>query len=252
VSSTEPEHPNRSFESDGLTLAYGDAGAGPPLVLIHGWGAAGSEWQEFGWVSLLAHRHRLLMPDVRGHGRSDKPHEPEAYRMDALARDVAGLLESASTPKAVLFGYSMGGAIALWTAALWPDRVERLVVGAPSGADPEDAAALGRALRGTGPLAERAGSYRDYALRAPGNDLSALAACLETGLPAPACGDLARYHGPALLAAGERDRRYAATQRLASCLLEARFLSIPGADHMGAFGDHGFKRAVIDFLDDVL
>jgi pimeloyl-ACP methyl ester carboxylesterase len=235
-----------------LTLAYGDVGAGPPVVLIHGWGAAGSEWQEFGWVSLLAHRHRLLTPDVRGHGRSDKPHEPAAYRMDALARDVVDLLEDAGLPTAVLFGYSMGGAIALWTAALAPDRVERLVVGAPSGAEPEDAAALGRALRSGGPLEDRARSYRDYALRAPGNDLLALAACLETGLPAPACQDLARFHGAALLAAGERDRRYTATRKLASCLSKARFCSIPAADHMGAFGDHGFKRAVIDFLDEAL
>jgi pimeloyl-ACP methyl ester carboxylesterase len=153
------------------------------------------------------------------------------------------------TVQADVFGYSMGGAIALWLAARWPVRVGRLVVGAPSGGEPERTAALGRALRGPGPLDQRAAEYRDYALRAPSNDLVALAACLESGLPAPSCADLGQFGGPALLAAGETDRRFEATRSLAACLPGARFLPIVGEDHMGAFADSGFKQAVCAFLD---
>ncbi len=236
-------------DSQGFALAYEEVGDGPALVLIHGWGADGSEWGAYGWEALLAHRHRLFMPDVRGHGRSSKPHEAQAYAMDALAIDVIALLEQTDTARADVFGYSMGGAIALWLAARWPTRVGRLVVGAPSGSEPERAVALGRALRGTGPLDQRAKEYRDYALRAPSNDLLALAACLESGLLAPTCADLGAFDGPALLAAGEADRRFETTRSLAVCLPGARFLPIAGEDHMGAFADDGFKQAVCTFLD---
>src|SRR2546430_5145185 len=110
-----------SYSSDGLTLQYRYLGSGPTLILIHGWGANGREWDDAGWVKALAGR-RLLIPDVRGHGESDAPHDPEAYRMECMAGDVLELMSAVGVEEADIFGYSMGGAIALWTAYLAPTR----------------------------------------------------------------------------------------------------------------------------------
>src|SRR4051794_31315078 len=104
--------------SSGFDLHYLDEGNGPALVLLHGWGASGAQWQQTGWTTRLNGR-RLLMPDVRGHGQSARPHAEDAYAMEALAGDVIALLDEERLDQADLFGYSMGGAITLWVATLW-------------------------------------------------------------------------------------------------------------------------------------
>src|SRR2546423_5252822 len=101
----------QTFESEGLQLSYRAVGSGPPLILIHGWGANGGEWEEVGWLGTLVGR-TILIPDVRGHGASAKPHDATAYRMEALAGDVVRLLDAVGEPTADVFGYSMGGTIA--------------------------------------------------------------------------------------------------------------------------------------------
>lgn len=241
-----------TYQSHSLTLAYREIGEGPALVLVHGWGANGREWDDYGWTEALATGRRLLIPDMRGHGQSAKPHEPEAYRGDALAADVVALLDAAGEREADLFGYSMGASIALWTVALEPDRIRSLVAGGIPGAHPADAADLGRAIRGRAPMSERAARYRDDAARMGETDFEALGACLEaTGLAPPPCPELAIFGGEALIAAGDRDRRLNLTEQIAGCLPGGRFLLLDGADHMGAFGDPRFMRAAQEFLAEV-
>lgn len=238
------------FQNDGLELAYEDIGAGPALVLIHGWAASGREWRDHGWVERLSGR-RLLMLDVRGHGRSAKPHSPEAYAVPKLAGDMIALMTALALPEADVFGYSMGATIALGAAVLAPSRVRSLVDGAAP-ADPLQVTALGRALQGRGEFDPvRLEAYRAYALQDRSNDLPALSACLEAGLGAPPCEELAIFGGEALIAVGTRDRRFEVNQRLSECLPGGRFLALEEADHMGAFSDERFQSAVVGFLDEV-
>lgn len=239
------------FESQGLDIGYRSVGAGPAIVLIHGWGANGGEWESAGWVSLLATRRRVLVPDVRGHGTSSKPHDVRAYRMQALAADIVALLDAAGEPEADLFGYSMGAAIALWTTVAVPNRLRSLIVGGVAGGTPEETQALGRALRGTGPMTDRARDYRQYALETGETDLEALGACLETGLPLPPGPELAVFGGEALVVAGDGDRRRATTEAISGFLPGGRLLLLDRADHMGAFSDARFKQAAVEFLDEV-
>lgn len=239
-----------TFESEGLRLSYRSIGSGPSLVLIHGWGANGREWEEAGWPEALVGR-TLLIPDVRGHGASAKPHDPEMYFMEALARDVLTLVDAVGEVSADIFGYSMGGTIALWCAVLAPSRVRSLVAGAVTGAYPGEAVALGRSLRGLGPPTPLTERYREFAMRADEADFQALGACLDTGLPSPECAELAVFGGEALLAAGNLDRRREVTERLAGCLPGGRFILLDDADHMAAFEDDRFKNAVVEFLDEV-
>jgi pimeloyl-ACP methyl ester carboxylesterase len=239
-----------TFTSGGVELVYRSIGSGPALVLIHGWSANSGEWEEVGWPSTLEGR-RLLIPDVRGHGASGKPHDPEAYRMEALAGDVIALLDAVGEPEADVFGYSMGGTIALWAAVQAPSRVRSLIAGGVADATGEETAVLARELAGNAPPSDRSERYRAYIEKVANNDMEALLACLAAGVPAPQCQELAVFGGEALLAAGDRDFRHAKTERLAACLPGGRFLVFDGADHMGGFEDARFKSAVVEFLDEV-
>ena len=200
-------------------------------------------------MDVLGRGRRALIPDLRGHGGSARPHEVERYLPATMASDVSALLDVEGVDEADLFGYSMGGVIALWACVLFPSRFRSLIVGGV-GSDPELTASLGRELISQTRSA-RAEAYLRYAQASPVADLQALSACLQTGLPAPPCMELAVFGGEALAVAGGRDRRRAATADLAGCLPGGRFLEIPDADHMGAFDHAVCKHAVIEFLDEV-
>jgi pimeloyl-ACP methyl ester carboxylesterase len=104
-------------------LAVTEAGAGTPLVLLHGLFGAGQNWG--GIRSVLARRFRVLTPDLRNHGAS--PRAPDmAYA--AMAEDVVAVLDAAGIDRAAVLGHSMGGKVAMALALAHPDRVERLVV----------------------------------------------------------------------------------------------------------------------------
>ena len=104
---------------------------GIPLVLIHGWGLDG-EITFFGVIPGLAERFRVIVPDNRGHGRSDWSRGP--YEIGDVAEDVAGLLDALGVDEAVVFGYSMGGMIAQELAHRHPHRVAKLILGASAAA----------------------------------------------------------------------------------------------------------------------
>jgi pimeloyl-ACP methyl ester carboxylesterase len=69
-------------------------GEGRPLALLHGWCCDRSWWTEPGYVDELRTDHRLINVDLRGHGASDKPHEPAAYTSDALTGDVFAVADA--------------------------------------------------------------------------------------------------------------------------------------------------------------
>ncbi len=104
--------PVRHFQGrDGAELAYREAGEGRPLVLIHGYfSTATVNWVRYGHVSTIAAReHRVIMPDLRGHGDSAKPHDAAAYPPDVLADDGFALIEQLGLTDYDLGGYSLGG-----------------------------------------------------------------------------------------------------------------------------------------------
>jgi pimeloyl-ACP methyl ester carboxylesterase len=68
-------------------------------------------WRERGYTNVLGDDYRLILIDARGHGRSDKPHEPEAYVRELRATDVVAVLDDLGIGKTNYFGYSMGGRI---------------------------------------------------------------------------------------------------------------------------------------------
>ena len=118
----------------GVGIEYEVTGEGRPVVLLHGFPDTGRLWRN--QVPALADAgFRVIVPDMRGFGRSDKPSVVEAYAIQALAADVLAVLADAGAERAHVVGHDWGAVVAWGLAALVPDRVDHLValsVGHPS------------------------------------------------------------------------------------------------------------------------
>jgi len=110
----------------GIAIHYELEGSGPRLVLLHGGFSSSAFWRIDGYVDGLRDDHELVLIDIRGHGQSDKPHEPEAYWSSLLASDVLAVLDEVGLASATLCGFSLGANIALRVAACLPDRVDAI------------------------------------------------------------------------------------------------------------------------------
>jgi pimeloyl-ACP methyl ester carboxylesterase len=107
---------------NGARLYYADQGAGPPLLLVHGIGTDHEDWES--QLPAFARRYRLIAPDLRGYGRSERGGE---YRPGDFAADLWALVDSLGIGRFALIGHSMGGAVALQMAVDRPERVAALV-----------------------------------------------------------------------------------------------------------------------------
>jgi len=111
---------------DGLKLRYEIRGAGEPVALIMGFSGSGRGWGE-PFLKLMAARFRIFVIDNRGTGESDKP--DAEFTLSDMAADIAAVLDHARTPRAHIFGISMGGMIAQEFALAYPGRTRGLVLG---------------------------------------------------------------------------------------------------------------------------
>jgi cis-3-alkyl-4-acyloxetan-2-one decarboxylase len=119
----------REVEWRGTRLRYAICGDGPPLVLVHGLGGTIENWRAL--APRLAGRHRVLVPDLPGHGGSLPL--PEARNLDALAEAALEIAEGEGIRNAVWVGHSLGGLVALRVAVLRPDTVRGVVIAAAAG-----------------------------------------------------------------------------------------------------------------------
>jgi pimeloyl-ACP methyl ester carboxylesterase len=120
---------DRFFDSGGVRIRYVDYGAGLPVVLVHGFTAnIERSWIETGVLPDLARDYRVIALDLRGHGRSDKPHDPRAY--DDVGLDVIRLLDHLDISRAHVVGYSLGGIIVAKLLTTHPQRFLSAVLGA--------------------------------------------------------------------------------------------------------------------------
>lgn len=111
--------------SDGVRLSYLEAGSGPPLLLLHGWSQGAALWHA--QIEAFSATHRVIAPDLRGHGASDKP--DFGYRIARLSQDVRELMLALGLSGATLMGHSMGCSVALGLYDLYgADRLARLVL----------------------------------------------------------------------------------------------------------------------------
>ena len=109
--------------SDGVRIHWMEAGEGTPVVLLHGYtSCCDAGWFSNGIAKELARDHRVIGIDARGHGRSEKPHDPAKYPGDRMPADVIEVLDHLGIKQAHFHGYSMGGGIVAHLLARHPGR----------------------------------------------------------------------------------------------------------------------------------
>ncbi len=251
----------RSFRTwDGLRIAYrgwGTESEMPPVVLIHGFAAdAISNWQATGVVDALVDSgRRVLAPDARGHGSSEKPHDPARYGEPKMARDLSSLLDTLGLARVDLVGYSMGAIVALILASL-DERVRRLVVGGV-GAGVVECGGVDRRAVPAGSIIDALRVDDPSTLSEPGAKVfRALADSLDADREALLAQARAVHRGgvalerisaPTLVLAGDHDP-LAVRPELLSGAIGGATLRILRGDHISALVDPTFRESIVEFL----
>ena len=242
------------FDSDGVRLHFERHGPqdGAPIVLVHGFASdyqlnwVGTRWQE----TLTGAGFGVIGLDCRGHGSSDKPHDPVAYALGIMAADVRRLLDHLEIETASYLGYSMGGKIGVQAMLDFPKRLGRVVLGGVGWGGAFGAAGeIAKAMRG-GPIESPvAKTFYDFAAARPSNDLEALAACILGPQPEPDAAALASIKNPVLVVVGDQDDIATDVDRLIEHMPTAKLVTIAGRNHMSAVPAGEFKKAALEFLE---
>jgi pimeloyl-ACP methyl ester carboxylesterase len=237
---------------DGVALAWHETGEGRPVLLLHGlFSNAETNWIKFGHAALIAARgFRVIMPDLRAHGDSAKPHEAAAYPPDILADDGLALIAHLGLAEYDLGGYSLGARTAV-----------RMVI---EGARPRRLVVSGMGLSGLLHTGRRAQHFRDILtrlgthprgspewlaeafLKTTGGDAEALLPLLGSFVDSSE-EELRAIAMPTLVLQGSEDDDNGSAEDLARLLPDARYVEVPG-NHMSAVTRPDLGHAIADFL----
>lgn len=228
----------------GVKIYYEVEGSGPPLMLAHGLGYSGEDWRDFGYVDLLKRTFQLILVDHRGHGKSDKPHDPNAYGPEVRVLDHVAVLDDLGLSKAHFWGYSLGGALGYKIGASAPDRFRSLIIGGedpypPSNDEPDPEDPVLELLKQGGEAWVRhreAGMALTPAMEARyrDNDFQALEALRLTPYRwrHEIVALLPEFPIPCLLYGGEAEEVYPAMKQAALEMPDATFVSFPAHSHV--------------------
>lgn len=134
-SSANAQTGDQFFSSNGVKIRYIVVGKGEPVILVHGFAGNLDVWKSL--IADLSKDHEVIALDCRGHGKSDKPHEPEQYGIE-MVNDITRLMDHLQISKAHVIGYSMGGAIVMKMLVEHPERFLTAVIGGSTGFQVED------------------------------------------------------------------------------------------------------------------
>lgn len=237
---------------DGAELAVHRFGAGRPVLLLHGlFSSAEMNWIRFGHAERLAATgFEAIMPDLRAHGASDKPHDPAAFPNDVLVRDAATVTEVLKLADFDLVGFSLGAR----TAA-------RAVI---SGLSPRRLVLAGMGLEGLAGWDRRAAFFIDAIDRfeevRQGDSAYMAVQFMKTmkvdrvaarlllqSVDDTAAEDLVAIKMPTLVVCGDKDRDNGSPQALVDALPDARLQQVPGT-HMSSVTEAALGEAIASFL----
>lgn len=239
---------------DGTELAVHRMGGGRPVLLLHGlFSSADMNWIRFGHAQKLVNAgFEAIMPDLRAHGESDKPHDPMAYPPGVLARDTAALVEALELEEYDLVGFSLGAR----TAA-------RAVI---EGLSPRKLVLAGMGLEGLAGWNRRSEFFIDAIdrfdevkrgdpafmavgfMRTMNVDRDA-ARLLLHAVDDTDAEELSAIKVPTLVLCGEQDRDNGDPQALVDALPDAELATIPGT-HMSSVTEAAMGEAIVEWLED--
>lgn len=260
--------PPKYLDSNGIKIYYEVTGQGEPVVLIHGFtGSIQGQWGLPGILKNLAEDYQVVALDNRGHGKSDKPHDPKQYGPEMIA-DILRLMDHLNLRKAHIVGYSMGGFMTGYLVTHHPDRVMTATLGGAGWRKPDDTrlavmdelAASLEAGKGIGPLiilltpankprptGEQIDAINSMLMLT--NDSKALAACIRGmgGLTVTEAQWRANKV-PTLALIGSDDPLKVGVDELAAVMPTLKVDVLEGADHMTTFQRPQFVDDLKAFL----
>jgi pimeloyl-ACP methyl ester carboxylesterase len=238
--------------SDGVRIHYLEVGQGSPVVLVHGYtGSAHGNWFLNGVADALAKRHHVVAIDCRGHGQSEKPHDPAKYG-GQMAKDVLELMDHLKIQKAHVHGYSMGGFIVTQLLAMAPDRFVTASYGGSGVPEVDEKYKSEVPADDPGPDPQEA-EARTTLGNAP-NDREALSA-IRQGWASISRGniDLATIKIPVLAINGQFDGPNAKTHRMKRELADFKAVVLPGKSHltaiMAGYIPPEYVESLVSFID---
>jgi pimeloyl-ACP methyl ester carboxylesterase len=241
--------------SHSVRIHYQIEGEGPALVLQHGFTDSLESWYEQGYVDALKHDYRLILVDARGHGASDKPHDPTAYAHQLLVADLIAVLDDLTLSTAHFLGYSMGGRIGFACAKYAPAHFTSLIIG---GAQPYQQtqarfdARLQILRQGLDGMVALLGDNRSPARKARmlANDVEALIASWVGRIGGPGLEDvLPTMRMPCLLYAGEVDADYPGVKDCCQHIPNVTCFFLPRLNHSEVFAQSNLVLPhIMEFL----
>jgi len=243
---------------DGVGIYYEVHGDGPPLLLTHGYSSTSAMWH--GQVDALSRDHKLILWDMRGHGQSDYPDDPNAYSEALTVGDIAAILDAVGAGRAIIGGLSLGGYMSLAFYRAHPERARALlIIDTGPGFKKDDAreAWNARAL-GTADKLDREGlamlksATRERATAGHRNakGLALAARSMLTQRDARVIELLPDIKVPSLIVVGADDTPFlAASDYMAAKIPGAQKVVIPAAGHaVNIDQPNAFVDAVVPFL----
>jgi pimeloyl-ACP methyl ester carboxylesterase len=243
---------------DGVEIYYEVHGSGPPVLLTHGYSSTGEMWH--GQIEALSKGHKLVLWDMRGHGRTDYPDDPSAYSEAATVADMAALLDKVGAASAIVGGLSLGGYMSLAFYRAHPERVRALLIidTGPGFKKDEAREAWNKRANETGDRFEREGLA---VLKSASRERSDVSHRDASGLARAARGMLTQRDArvieslpdikvPSLVVVGADDTPFlAASDYMAAKIPGAAKVVIPAAGHAANIDQpKAFIDAVLPFL----
>ncbi len=247
ATSTGQTHFYTSF--DGVKIAYSDQGSGSPIILIHGFIIDASSWDRTKLkTDLLNKGYRVIVPDLRGNGASDKPHNADAYANDAEIKDLMGLADYLKLNHYDAVGYSRGS-IVLAKLLTRDKRIKKAVLGG-MGTDFTDPdwdrrKMFAEAFGGQAEKYPETLGAINYA-KSIGADPLALH-YLQEFQPVTSMADLHKVKAKVLVIAGDRDTDNGRPEDLQKAIPRSEFQLVEG-DHNGAYTTQEFSGKILSFL----
>lgn len=230
-----------------VKIHYEVEGQGPPLLIQHGFSSSLDTWYETGFVRGLSPEYRLIMVDARGHGKSDKPHDPKAYEAGVVVRDLTAILDDLKIQQTNYYGYSYGARVGMQVARLAMSRLNSLILGGTNPSNINGDASTqrikvyeemeknpGLSMADIIAILEASNGQMtpEQRVRVMQNDVRALIACGKAFYAWPdTLAVLTKLDIPCLIMDGEADRYYPAVKESVAMMRNTTLVTFPGLNH---------------------
>ena len=230
---------------DGASIYYETHGKGYPVVLVHGFIVNSSNWKKAAvYDELIKAGYQVILIDLRGNGKSGKPHKAAAYENDAQAKDIMGVVSEMGIPQYDVIGYSRGSIIAARLLVL-DKRVHKTVLGGMGAefTNPEWPRRIMFYHALMGEDVPELKSMVQNVQKSSGHDQLALA-YQQKEQPSTSKEALGKVKKPVMVICGDKDKDNGLGTELAALIPKSQFKEVPG--------DHGHALATIEFAKEVL